>query len=187
MKDYLISQFIDDELSLEEKREFVTEVKKDDEFYGETVSFLDTEIKLHSTIRKNVLPPDIKVKKTDRTIYRYLSAAIILISVVFFIYQLNFKTGTNTAVDKVKLMNKEYRFVLYSDNSKDVEIMGSFTNWKRVKLNRIGQTGYWEIRLPITHGEHKYSFIVDGNIMSDPTSTLCEEDGFGNVNSILEI
>jgi len=84
-------------------------------------------------------------------------------------------------------MSKEYRFVLYSDNSKDVEIMGSFTNWKKLKLSRIGQTGYWEIRLPINKGEHKYSFIVDGSIMSDPTATLFEDDGFGNVNSILEI
>jgi len=37
--------------------------KNDDEFYDETVSFLDTEIKLHSTIKKNILPADIKIKK----------------------------------------------------------------------------------------------------------------------------
>ncbi len=81
-----------------------------------------------------------------------------------------------------------HRFVIFQQDSKKVEITGSFTNWQKIPLVPVGQGGYWEITLEVPAGEHRYSFIVDGvHPQPDPTVAIRETDDFGTMNSILNV
>lgn len=81
-----------------------------------------------------------------------------------------------------------HRFVILQEDSMQVEIAGSFTNWQKVALAPTGAGGYWEITLQVPTGEHRYSFIVDGTqLLPDPSAATQEADDFGAINSILNV
>ena len=64
-----------------------------------------------------------------------------------------------------------YRFVIYRPDVSRAEIVGRFTGWERVPMQRVGSSGYWEISLDIGPGEHRYVFILDGATrVPDPTA-----------------
>lgn len=191
MKDYLISQYIDDELSLEEKGEFLVEVKNHDDFFNEALSLIENEKIIRRMLHDKELPRIYGYKTGIKKVYKMLSAALVLFifSFVLYLYKDSIKSN-NISYDSGRVISenlKDYRFVLYSNSVSKVEIVGSFTDWKKIELKRVADTGYWEIVLKIPSGDHRYSFIVDGKVMADPTVTLFEDDGFGNINSILEV
>jgi 1,4-alpha-glucan branching enzyme len=79
-----------------------------------------------------------------------------------------------------------HRFVLYNPNANQVEISGSFTSWEALPLRKAGPSGYWEIVLPLSKGEHRFTYILEGNQrITDPTVLTKEQDDFGGENSIL--
>ncbi|MCA1933495.1 MAG: hypothetical protein LDL13_07955, partial [Calditerrivibrio sp.] len=78
MKDYLISQYIDDELSLDEKGEFLIEVKKDDDFFNEALSLIENEKVIHGILSVKDLPKVSNYKSGIKKVYKMLSAALIL-------------------------------------------------------------------------------------------------------------
>jgi hypothetical protein len=52
----------------------------------------------------------------------------------------------------------------------------------------IRNTGYWELRLQVPSGEHRFAYILDGSKqMPDPTLPVREKDDFGGENSILTV
>ncbi|MCX8084247.1 MAG: glycogen-binding domain-containing protein [Calditerrivibrio sp.] len=182
MKEVLISQFIDDELSLVEKREFVVSVRGDDAFYRDTLEMIDSEMLVRSKLEQ-IKTPEVKVPSPKRY-HNWLMAAVLLLGLLFLV-----STLLNTVnKDTVEVqMEKEYRFVLYDEHAKRIEIFGTFTNWDPVPMKRVGGSNYWEITLRLPKGEHRYSFIADGRIIADPTASFIEKDDFGNVNSVLEV
>ncbi|MFK7781845.1 hypothetical protein [Psychroserpens sp.] len=73
-------------------------------------------------------------------------------------------------------------------NSNKVILSGSFNNWNEDSLKMTKtENGYWKIRLPMSAGKHHYKFIVDGNWILDPSNSVREYDGEGNVNSVCMI
>ena len=69
-----------------------------------------------------------------------------------------------------------------------VEITGSFTGWSALPLKKAGTSGYWEITLELPVGEHRFSYILEGDRqLADPTILTREQDDFGGENSILEV
>ncbi|UOD35268.1 glycogen-binding domain-containing protein [Deferribacteraceae bacterium V6Fe1] len=185
MKEILISQFIDDELTLSEKKEFVVNVKVDDTFYSETIEMLDSEILFRDKLNKKT-PPQFHVEKYrgSRKFIHLAVAALFFIGLAF----LGSKITANKpeAVSKNNIQ-KEYRFVIYNDSASNVELSGTFTNWHKIPMKRINNSNYWEITVPLTKGEHKYAIIADGQVLADPTSAFIEQDDFGNINSVLEV
>jgi hypothetical protein len=52
----------------------------------------------------------------------------------------------------------------------------------------IGDSGYWELRLNLPYGEHRFAYILDGSQqVADPTVPVREPDDFGGENSILTV
>jgi hypothetical protein len=82
----------------------------------------------------------------------------------------------------------EYRFVLYQPQVNQAEIIGTFTDWSPVPMQKIGQTGYWTLTLKVPQGEHRYSYLIenDGRI-ADPSVAAREHDDFGGENSVIII
>lgn len=188
MKEILISQFIDDELNLKEKRVFVEHVKKDDEFYQDTLDFIDNEIVIREHFeKKKEKMTEIKIP-VKRVNYKWMMmAALLVLGLLFTVNILNINQKEGQRDLGSGGLKKEYRFVIYDEKANSVELTGTFTNWEKVPMKKIEGTNYWEVVIELPKGEHRYSFITDGKAIADPTALYVEKDDFGNVNSILEV
>ena len=80
---------------------------------------------------------------------------------------------------------------LYAPEAENVSVVGDWNDWVpgRDMLNDRNMDGTWEIKLEVEPGrEYRYQFLVNGSIrLSDPSSRLTVDDGFGGENSILDI
>jgi len=83
------------------------------------------------------------------------------------------------------------RFELQAPNAREVSVVGDWNQWnaKTQNLKDPDGDGVWEIEIPLKKGEeHQYQFLIDGeNWIPDPEAPLQVEDGFGGVNSVLQI
>jgi hypothetical protein len=68
-----------------------------------------------------------------------------------------------------------------------VALAGSFNEWKPSKTLFAQVDGEWVCRVRLPPGKYTYKFIVDGEWMVDPTNPLTEDDGSGNVNSVVVV
>ena len=181
---YIISMFIDNELGLDEKIEFVNRVHKEEDLYKESLTLLDQE-KLIRSDPIAALPPmrynNTKRWKLDIPIFKpfrilALSGAVAAIILLLSIFP----------IEKNHVTSISHRFVIYKPGVSKVEISGSFTAWKALQLKRIGSSGYWQINLDIPEGEHRYTYILEeGERITDPTILTREQDDFGGLNSVL--
>ena len=185
MRDELISLFIDDELSLDEKMDFVELIHAHGPFKDQTVEFLRLENELRSDVVEKVPEVTAPVFRTPPVRHRrplYIAAATaavaaLVLAVLFWPAQKELKQVAT---------REPYRFVIYRPGATQAEITGDFTGWERVSMERIGSSGYWEISLNLQPGEHRYVFILDGQQrVADPTVMAREQDDFGGENSIL--
>jgi len=188
---YFISMFIDNELGLREKVDFLKKIREDGDFYDESVALLDQEQMLRYDMDVTApalqTAPALRFEKKRRwfhlpdlpTIrpFALLSSAGAM-AVVIALLVLSIHTGPASAVP--------YRFVIYEPDVNTVEISGSFTDWEVLPMKKIGSTGYWEIELDVPKGEHRYSFILEKEQrIADPTVFAREQDDFGGENSVL--
>ena len=180
---YYISMFIDNELGLDEKIEFVKSIHEDKNAYEESLELLEQEKLLTSDILVKAPVFELKEKRTwfaflnfKPLIYASVGAMAVVIALLMF------------PVQKNSISSIPHRFIIYKPDVSKVEISGSFTDWKVLPLSRIGSSGYWQIELNIPEGEHRYTYIVGGNErVADPTILTREQDDFGGENSILSV
>ena len=182
--DYLSSMYIDNEMDLDEKKQFVEKVRSDQAFCTQTLELLAQE----QLVRE---PPDMR----DLTAEQRWRPPVWDVLKRFF-RPLGFATAGFTAAVLIFLgvfqppvpLSCSNRFVLYEPAAGQVELAGSFTGWQRIPMQRTGSSGYWQINLPVPSGEHRFAYILDGNRrISDPTLPASEKDDFGGENSILSV
>lgn len=186
---YYISMYIDNELALDEKIEFINLVHDNDAYKEEAVAFLEQEKLLAGALNKKApasahLAPKIRLFPSARQTVSLAAAACLLI-IASFLFGINYpqKVPSSAAIATV-----QHRFVIYHEGSNKVEITGSFTDWQRIPLHPAGTKGYWEISLAVPPGEHRYSYILDSEeVLPDPTVSAQEEDDFGSTNSIISV
>ena len=180
--EHLISQFIDDELNLDEKFVFVKQVHDGPHFFTRALGLLQTEKVLRAD-PVEAYPDALPAPRASRriTFSRFLPLAAALAAVLVFSVYL----GTR-APDAPQTM--PYRFVIYLPDATEAEIVGSFTDWKALSLQPSGRSGYWEISLPLPPGEHRYCYSLNnGRRIPDPTVPDREQDDFGGENSVLRL
>ena len=188
--DYLISMYIDNELSIDDKISFVEHVHADQRITDDAVAYLMQEKALRSSLAEQV--PDVVLPFLQRAKFSFLApkplgvafaASLLILVGLYFTHTQPPQTGFQTLPAR-----HQHRFVIYQSGVKQIEIAGSFTNWQRIPLQPAGSTGYWEITLEIPQGEHAFSYILDGDkILADPTIPIKEVDDFGTINSILVV
>jgi len=182
MKDELISLFIDDEMDLDEKIEFVEQVHTDAAFKASTIEFLHMEKEVRGDVVAQVPEVSVPARKTSPRVFRpvHLAAASLAAAAALLIFLFW------PVPQGAPMPNEPYRFVLYRPDVVEAAIAGDFTGWGQVPLQRIGSSGYWEITLDLPRGEHRYIFILGGTTrVPDPTVMTREKDDFGGENSIL--
>jgi len=182
MKDYLISSYIDDELDLDEKIEFVETVHENVSLKEEAVDLLHQEKRIRSEVTDRV--PFVTLWKKRRFAFSLwpragifaagLAAALL---VMFFV-----------TPQQEQMLLSTHRFVLYQPDVNQVEITGSFLGWEAVPMRKNGTSGYWEVVLEVPAGEHRLCYILEGGRrIPDPTIPIREKDDFGGENSILAV
>ncbi|WP_051321667.1 glycogen-binding domain-containing protein [Chrysiogenes arsenatis] len=211
----LISLYIDDELSLTQKKAFVGCVHENPSYVAEVHEFIDQELMLHAgdtlPLPKNFEVPQQthsipsvasvqKKKLLDHPFVRYGSGWVAAAGIFLFLFAhyrpMPLQTTPTLASDIATIRYqpdapaplREYRFLLYEPQAQEVSVVGSFNNWQPIPLSALGTSGYWELHLPLPAGEYAYTFQIDGVLsLPDPTVPYVQPDGFGGVNSILVV
>ena len=183
MSEYIISMFIDDELGLDDKIEFVEKVHDSKGFKDETVALLHQEKQLRMDPAAQA--PKVAAAFPARHRFRVFHPAYVAtaaLAVALIILSFTFVVQQQTAGPS------PYRFVIYQPDVSQVEITGSFTDWQRVPMNALGTSGYWEISMDIPRGEHRFTYILEGEKrFADPTILTRESDDFGGENTVLSL
>ena len=79
-------------------------------------------------------------------------------------------------------------FEYYNPSARRVSVAGSFNDWSPdATLLASDGDGKWTAIVPLEPGKHEYKFVVDGAWQPDPENPVTAPDGFGGVNSIIEI
>lgn len=208
-EEHLISLYIDDEMDMDQKIIFVKTVHDSRPFADTALALLRQEQLLRGDLTQPAFRVDsrmIPVPPSRFTPlfpwYKLLAGAactvVLAIGFVFiFQFQIPFvpmqqaRLVQNQETDEPALpVSLEYqqRFVLYLPGSRQAHIVGTFTNWKPLAMERIGESGYWALTLPVPPGEHRYSYLIEENKrIADPTVIAREQDDFGGENSIIEV
>jgi hypothetical protein len=182
----MISLFLDNELNLEEKCLFVENIRNDKLFYQNSLQLLHQEMLIRSDVVEQVPRADIHIPGRWMLMIQNLFRPAVLIPMAMaciILFLIFLPPGTTTPPGP-----SQNRFVIYRPEAGQVEITGSFTEWKRVPLKKIGDSGYWEGTFGLTAGEHRYAYIIEGNEpVADPTVLAMEKDDFGGMNSIIHV
>ena len=182
MKDYLISSYIDDELDLDEKIEFVETVHEQMAFKDEAVGLLQQEKQVRGEVVDRVPAVTLREKRRFSFALRppagiFAAGLAAALLIMFFV-----------TPQQEQMMLTTHRFVLYQPDANRVEITGSFLGWKAVAMKKTGTSGYWEAVLEVPAGEHRLCYILEGGRrIPDPTIPIREKDDFGGENSILAV
>ncbi len=187
MKDHLISSFIDDELNLDEKIDFVETIHDDRRFKDETVDLLTQEKMLRGDMVGRVPAVQVKAPRTVSSGWlrpvAALAATLAMVAVFFLLVPRPAQRLQQAAVERIP-----HRFVIYLPQARKAQLVGSFTHWRPVPMHRLDDTGYWVLTMALPAGEHRYSYLVEnGKRIPDPTVLAREKDDFGGENSIIEV
>ena len=181
---YMISMFIDDELDLDEKISFIETVLKDTSFKDEALQLLHQEKHIRGEVVEHIPSVEVKVPFNWKRFFRPffqpmgLVASALVAIVIFLLFSI--PSPTPGRITK--------RFVIYKPDVRQVEIAGNFTDWKRIPMQRISNSGYWEISFELMKGEYRFTYILEGRQpFADPTILAREPDGFGTENSIFYV
>jgi hypothetical protein len=177
----MISMFIDDELEIDDKIAFVERVHKDRTFKDESIDLLHQEKVLRAEVVDRAPPVTIPVrKKFFFPLVRPMALFASGVAAALIIMFLSLPSQVETSAP--------YRFVIHQPGVTQVEITGSFTDWRKIPLKKLGSSGYWEITLSVPQGEHRFTYILEGHQrIADPTVLAREKDDFGGENSILYV
>ena len=182
--DHLASMYIDNELDLDEKVLFVDKLHSDPPFYQDARTLLLQEKLLRMPPDTSMLParPPVGagvVRRFRKILQPIMYAAAGFAAAGLMLFNLVTTSAPAQCVN---------RFVIYEPTADRVELTGSFTGWQRVSMQPIGSSGYWALNLQVPSGEHRFTYILDGDRrISDPTLLTSEMDDFGGQNSILNV
>lgn len=188
--DYLASMYIDNELNLEEKVQFLEKIRSEEEFFQETVALLDQEKLLRTQPEKLkvLVPAETRIRPDLKNWIGNLLRPMIYSGAGFALATLLLFNLTPDAPDATDQLISDGRFVIFEPEVSRVELTGTFNGWQRMEMKQIGNTGYWELNLRLPAGEHRFAYILDGSRrMADPTQPAREKDDFGGENSVVTI
>ena len=89
----------------------------------------------------------------------------------------------------VRQVDEAVMFVTLYPRASSVQVAGDFNNWQPEKtvMEKVGENGVWQIKLPLGVGRYRYRLVVDGQWQQDPYNETTEVNPFGEMNSILEV
>ncbi|WP_422477574.1 hypothetical protein [Pleomorphochaeta sp. DL1XJH-081] len=130
-----------------------------------------------------------KFKKRNSHFYKYVMAAAVLAMVLLpFVGRQDsgFKPTDNVGAELAQV-----RLEIEAPHAESVVVVGDWNNWDTQShyLARGDQGETWSIEMELEQGkEYRYQFVIDGERwIADPNAYLQVDDGFGGINSVLEM
>lgn len=128
-----------------------------------------------------------KPEKTHvRPYVKYIFAMAALILILIGAGWLFASRGVFKAHDEVIV-----QFELKADEAETVYLVGDFSDWDPVKIPLSGpdKNGLWKVKIPLKkHKTYNYNFLVNGDTwIPDPDADMIVDDGFGGINSIINL
>lgn len=183
--DYLGSMYIDNELDLEEKVQFIEKIRSEKEFFQETVDLLLQEKMLRTLPEKLLIPAETPIRPNKKYWFGKFFRPLAYVGTGFALAMLFLLLQPNVSTNNLATLK---RFVIFEPAASRVDLTGTFNGWQPVAMKRIGTTGYWELDLQLPSGEYRFAYILDGTKrVADPTQPAREKDDFGGENSILKV
>jgi chromosome partitioning protein len=89
----------------------------------------------------------------------------------------------------VRQTGRAVTFVTLYPRATTVQVAGDFNNWQpeNGNLQKVGDNGIWQVKLPMTHGRYRYRLVVDGIWQQDPYNEVTELNPYGEFNSVIEV
>jgi serine protease AprX len=80
-------------------------------------------------------------------------------------------------------------FLLHDHDARTVRVLGSWNGWDGPGLPAGVEDGVWRTaRVPLAAGRYAYKFLVDNaRWLDDPANPLKWTDGFGGLNSVVQV
>jgi enterochelin esterase family protein len=82
--------------------------------------------------------------------------------------------------------NTTFKLTGHTD-AEAVAIYGSFNDWIQTKNYCAKETDGWVCRIDLAPGKYTYRFLVDGVGLNDPANPATEDNGHGQINSVIVI
>lgn len=81
------------------------------------------------------------------------------------------------------------RFAVVAPAAQRVSVVGDFNGWdaQATPLVRSRDGSTWTAMLPMSAGRHTYAFVIDGDVVPDPSAPTSPDDDFGIPNSVLVV
>ena len=73
-----------------------------------------------------------------------------------------------------------------NESAGKVEIMGDFTDWKAVQLEKL-ESSWWTVRVPLTPGVHEMNIRIDGRDWTVPPGLSRKSDEFGGAVGVFVV
>lgn len=88
-----------------------------------------------------------------------------------------------------KNAGKRVRFELSAKPGSKVFVAGTFNNWKPTanQMKDNPDNGLYKAVLLVPRGTHEYKFVVNGVWTEDPNCQDWALNGYGSVNSIIDV
>jgi CubicO group peptidase (beta-lactamase class C family) len=93
---------------------------------------------------------------------------------------------TQLRPDRPQTDNAHFKLSGYQQ-ARLVTLAGSFNDWNDLHTLFEKEGDEWVCTIDLKAGKHFYKFVVDGEWITDPKNPVTEEDGNGNINSVLMI
>lgn len=79
-------------------------------------------------------------------------------------------------------------FICMAPSAKQVALVGDFNHWRPDSHPMTRHVdGSWHIRALLTHGHHKYAFLVDGALTTDPRANGVSRNEKGERISLVAV
>jgi hypothetical protein len=92
-----------------------------------------------------------------------------------------------TPADRDALATSLTRFAIVAPSARRVTLVGDFNRWDpaRMPMRPLGDGRTWVLDVPLHPGRHVYAYVVDGDVIADPSAPRAPDDDFGVPSSVV--
>jgi anti-sigma factor RsiW len=215
--EHLVQRFVDQELSAEERIQFVVALGRDEALRDRVVA-LERLVRDASRLARPIVPEGFVASVLEATMPSVPTAAAKrnrLIERLWAPRTLNWNLASAAAVGCLLLfglggaifVGRPFRGAVASSNepaappvvlvrlvvvqpgARVVQAAGDFNGWNpsQTPLEPTAD-GAWTVTLPLEPGRYEYQFVIDGEQwIGDPFAAEQSDDGFGSRNAVLDV
>ena len=212
----LVQQFIDQELSGEERVQLLVQIGRD-QALRERLIDLERLTLSARRLPRPIVPDDFVTRVMGRATpvpskwrraldalwaphalqWNLAGAVAVAVALLFVVSSVVIlrpsrqqgSPGTTVAMASDSPSPVLVRLVVLQPDAKSVGIAGDFNGWdpRRTPLEQMSG-GAWTVTIPLQPGRYEYMFVVNGHQwVGDPLAVEQTDDGFGSRNAVLDV